>query len=194
MFLKKISQLLLGILFTAVLLSTANATTADYSFSFVLTTVGDNPYGLNTGDVISVLGEYNAENVNDPYGDGIYSMHSEDSDGDFKFSLKLNDQASYSEDSRSESAWPIVTFLISNGSIDNIDFETTDDDLNAYIKIMVAEIDDPIILTAVSTLYDVGEDGYWSITGSPVPVPGTLTLISLGLLGLTGINRKRSLK
>lgn len=193
MFLKKISQLLLCILFTTALLSTANAATADYSFSFVLSTFGDNPYGLNTGDVISVSGEYNAENVNDPYGDGVYSMHSADSDGDFTFSLELNDQVSYTDDSRSES-WPTVTFLISDWSIDNIDFETTDDTLNAFIKIMVAELDDPIDLTAVSSLYDVGQDGYWSITGSPVPVPGTLTLISLGLLGLSGINRRRSLK
>lgn len=199
MLLKKISQFLLGLLFTIVLLPTANAATANYSYSFVVSTVGENPYSLETGDIVTISGSYNTENASDAYSDGTYSMHSAASDEDFTFSLILNDDVTYTYDSRSSSTsdaatWPIVTFLISDWSIDNIDFQTVDDILNSYIEIMVSEIGDSITLTAFSSLYSEGEAGYWSITGSPVPIPGTLTLICLGLLGLVGINRRQSFK
>jgi hypothetical protein len=178
------------------LLSTA-VYAANISYSFVLSTTGDNPYGLYSGDIVTVEITYNDENGYKDE-DGIYSMHTSNSeniiiegiaynayDADFSLSLALGDEIyTHAADSTS---WPLVTFLISDWSIDAIEFATTEN--GSAISIGIDTTTNTIALSVVDDL-----NGNWSITGSPVPVPGTITLLGIGLFSLVALSRKRVLK
>lgn len=151
---------------------TANATTL-YTFDDYKVTVytdGTNPFGMNTGDVVDV--DIEIFDSATAYTSGIYTTYSTG----LSLSFVLADGTDFDqEDDTWWSAWPIVTVNTETSKIDSIEFRTISDGYVINIGASDEDIPSPIVMTI-----------------SAVPEPGTFALLSLALLSLTGLQRKRS--
>jgi hypothetical protein len=186
--LKKAIRFLLGVLFTVVLASAANAATSSLSVDLSLSSIdADNPFGYDPSatNIVTVFLTYD-----DAQGDNTtagLSTHSLDNDTEFDIEMEfgINGIDSVAKTYTSiddDFGWtPLATFNTDTGAdpwtINTIDFYVVDEDLNYWIRIETEDIDGDIVLTA-----------------GAVPIPSAILLLGFGLFSLAGLQRRQSLR
>lgn len=158
---------------------------------------GINPFGLTNGDIISGSATYDDALVVGASADELFIL-SDNPGSDLSVTL-----GSFSFTQATVTDPTFTGFIFNFGALDGLSFFINPIDIGSTNNIQIADFNDQKSLFAEeATLGDpIYLEATWDFLnvttvpvdpGTPMPVPGTLTLLGLGLVGFNIVGRRKN--